>query len=180
MKLLVVIDMQNDFIDGALGSKEAQAIVPYVAKKIAKYKTACKPIVYTRDSHNSNYMNTLEGKYLPIPHCISGTKGWEIAEGLYVEGSLVDNKYSFGSTHLVDYIATNYRGRFDEIEVVGLCTDICVVSNVMILKAFFPEVKITVDASCCAGTSIEAHNAALTVMKSCQIEVINEQSDSNE
>ena len=173
MKLLVVIDMQNDFINGALGSPEAISIVPNVAAKIAEYKSAGRPIVYTCDSHNSNYMNTQEGKYLPIPHCISGTKGWEIADGLYVEGSIVDNKHSFGSTNLVAYIATNYRGRFDEIEVVGLCTDICVVSNVMILKAFLPEVKITVDASCCAGTSIEAHKAALTVMKSCQVEVIN-------
>lgn len=180
MKLLVVVDMQNDFIDGVLGSKEAQAIVSNVAKKIAYYAEMSRPIIYTRDSHNSNYMNTQEGQHLPVPHCIAGTKGWEIADNLYVPGSIVDNKPTFGSTNLAKYISSNYRNRFEEIEVVGLCTDICVVSNVLMLKAFFPEFKITVDASCCAGTSIEAHKAALTVMKSCQIEVINEQKDSNE
>ena len=117
-------------------------------------------------------MNTQEGKYLPVPHCIVGTKGWEIADDLYIEGSIVDNKHSFGSTNLVDYIATNYRGRFDEIEVVGLCTDICVISNVMILKAYFPETTITVDSSCCAGVTPESHTRALEAMKMCHIEVI--------
>ena len=172
MRLLVVVDMQNDFIDGALGSPEAQAIVPAVAAKIAEYKASGRPIIYTRDSHNSNYMNTQEGQHLPVPHCIAGTHGWEIADGLYVKGSIVDNKHSFGSTHLVDYIATNYRGRFDEIEVIGLCTDICVISNVMILKAYFPEIPIYVDSSCCAGVTPESHKNALEAMKMCQIEVI--------
>lgn len=172
MKLLVVVDMQNDFIDGALGSPEAQAIVPAVAAKIAEYKAHGRPIVYTRDSHNSNYLNTQEGQHLPVPHCIAGTHGWEIADGLYVEGSVVDNKHSFGSTNLVDYIATNHRGRFKEIEVVGLCTDICVISNVMILKAYFPETPITVDSKCCAGVTPASHENALNAMKMCQINII--------
>ena len=172
MKLLVVVDMQNDFIDGALGSPEAQAIVPAVAAKIAEYKALGRPIIYTRDSHNSNYLNTQEGQHLPVPHCIAGTHGWEIADGLYVEGSIVDNKHSFGSTNLVNYIASNYRGRFDEIEVIGLCTDICVISNVMILKAYFPETPITVDSKCCAGVTPESHENALNAMKMCQIDII--------
>ena len=172
MKILVVVDMQNDFIDGALGSPEAQAIVPAVAAKIAEYKAHGRPIIYTRDSHNSNYLNTQEGQRLPVPHCIAGTHGWEIADGLYVEGSIVDNKHSFGSTNLVNYIASNYRGRFDEIEVIGLCTDICVISNVMILKAHFPETPITVDSKCCAGVTPESHENALNAMKMCHIDVI--------
>ena len=172
MKLLVVVDMQNDFIDGALGSPEAQAIVPAVAAKIAEYKASNRPIIYTRDSHNSNYLNTQEGQHLPVPHCIAGTHGWEIADGLYVEGSIVDNKHSFGSTNLVNYIASNYRGKFDEIEVIGLCTDICVISNVMILKAYFPEIPITVDSKCCAGVTPASHENALNAMKMCQIEII--------
>ena len=172
MKLLVVVDMQNDFIDGALGSPEAQAIVPAVAAKIAEYKASNRPIIYTRDSHNSNYLNTQEGQHLPVPHCIAGTHGWEIADGLYVEGSIVDNKHSFGSTNLVNYIASNYRGRFDEIEVIGLCTDICVISNVMILKAYFPEIPITVDSKCCAGVTPASHENALNAMKMCQIKII--------
>lgn len=172
MKLLVVVDMQNDFIDGALGSPEAQAIVPAVAAKIAEYKASNRPIIYTRDSHNSNYLNTQEGQHLPVPHCIAGTHGWEIADGLYVEGSIVDNKHSFGSTNLVNYIASNYRGRFDEIEVIGLCTDICVISNVMILKAYFPEIPITVDSKCCAGVTPASHENALNAMKMCQINII--------
>ena len=172
MKLLVVVDMQNDFIDGALGSPEAQAIVPAVAAKIAEYKALGRPIIYTRDLHNSNYLNTQEGQYLPVPHCIAGTHGWEIADGLYVEGSIVDNKHSFGSTNLANYILSNYRGRFNEIEVVGLCTDICVISNVMILKAHFPEMPITVDSKCCAGVTPASHENALNAMKMCQIEII--------
>ena len=174
MKLLVVVDMQNDFVDGVLGTPEAVAIVPNVKKKIEQYVAKGAPIIYTRDSHNSNYMNTQEGKHLPIPHCIAGTHGWEIADGLYVEGSIVDNKHSFGSTNLVDYIASNYRGRFNEIEVVGLCTDICVISNVMILKAYFPEIPITVISSCCAGVTPESHQNALRAMEMCQVNIVEE------
>ena len=174
-KILIVIDMQNDFIDGALGSPEAQAIVPVVSEKISSYKNMSdRVIIYTRDTHKDNYLNTQEGKLLPIPHCICGTQGWQIVDGLYQEGSLIEDKITFGSTWLPQYIMSNYKGRIGGIELIGVCTDICVVSNAMILKAHFPEVPIAVDASCCAGTSVEAHNAALTVMKSCQIEIHNE------
>ena len=172
MKLLIVVDMQNDFIDGVLGTPEAQAIVPAVAAKIAEYKASGRPIIYTRDSHDSNYLNTQEGQHLPFPHCIVGTHGWEIADGLYVKGSIIDNKRSFGSTNLVAYITSHYRNRFDEIEVVGLCTDICVISNVMILKAYFPEIPITVDSKCCAGVTPASHENALNAMERCQIKII--------
>lgn len=175
MKILVVVDMQNDFIDGALGSPEAQATVPKVAAKIEEYKKANYPIIYTRDSHTQDYLNTQEGKMLPVPHCISGTDGWKIRDGLYLDGSIIDDKPTFGSTALPLYIKTNYHNRFDTVELVGLCTDICVVSNALMLKAYLPETTIVVDGSCCAGTSVEAHKAALTVMKSCQVEVINEE-----
>jgi nicotinamidase-related amidase len=174
MKLLVVVDMQNDFIDGSLGSPEAQSIVPKVAAKINEYKNANYPIIYTRDTHKPDYLDTQEGKRLPVPHCIRGTEGWEIKDGLYQKGCIIDDKPTFGSTTLPLYIITNYHNRFDTIELVGLCTDICVVSNALMLKAQLPETTIVVDSSCCAGTSVEAHKAALTVLKSCQVEVINE------
>ena len=172
MKILVVVDMQNDFIDGALGTPEAQAIVPKVAEKISEYEKAGHAIIYTRDSHKPDYLDTQEGKRLPVPHCIRGTEGWEIKDGLYREGCIVDDKPTFGSTHLHLYIRTNYRNRFDAIELVGLCTDICVISNAMMLKAFFPETPIIVDSSCCAGVTPESHTRALEAMKMCQIEVI--------
>lgn len=171
-KILVVIDMQNDFIDGSLGTKEAQAIVKNVINKVIAhdYDKLC----FTQDTHFKNYLETQEGKNLPVPHCIYGTRGWELQKDLKVaarlEGALVVEKTSFGATSLREYFL-NYD--YDlEFEVVGLCTDICVISNVLILKALFPEAKITVDSSCCAGTTPEKHEAALKVMRSCQIEVI--------
>ena len=164
MKTLIVIDMQNDFIDGSLGTAEAVAIVPKVKEKIAAYQKEGAQIIFTRDTHGEDYLQTSEGKHLPVVHCIEDTKGWEIAEGLYVEGADIINKPSFGYTGWGDYT-------FDEIEIIGLCTDICVVSNALILKALFPEVKITVDSSCCAGVTPESHEAALTTMKMCQIEL---------
>ena len=167
-KTLIVIDMQNDFIDGALGTPEAQAIVPNVKKKIEEYKARGDEIIFTRDTHRANYLETNEGKHLPFEHCIHGTKGWIIAnEVSYPEYDHID-KYTFG----FEYWSDHYN--FDEIEIVGLCTDICVVSNALILKAQFPESNITVDASCCAGVTPESHQAALTTMKMCQINVIGE------
>ena len=168
-KTLIVIDMQNDFIDGSLGSKEAQAIVPNVKKKIEEYKSCDYDIIFTRDTHTPDYMNTNEGKNLPVEHCIYGTNGWNIADGLEPVDYACDyiNKPTFGWTRWNEYV-------FEEIELVGLCTDICVVSNALILKAMFPETKITVDASCCAGVTPESHKAALTTMKMCQINVIGE------
>ena len=167
MKTLIVVDMQNDFIDGSLGTKEAQAIVPNVKKKIQEYKNRGDEIIFTRDTHQSDYLDTPEGKKLPVVHCIEGTKGWQIADCLEVEGCTYIDKPTFGWTHW------NER-TFQEIEMVGLCTDICVVSNALILKATFPSVEITVDASCCAGVTPQTHLAALETMKMCQILVTGE------
>ena len=167
MKTLIVVDMQNDFIDDSLGTKEAQAIVPNVKKKIQEYKNRGDEIIFTRDTHQSDYLDTPEGKKLPVVHCIKGTKGWQIADGLEVEGCTYIDKPTFGWTHW------NER-TFQEIEMVGLCTDICVVSNALILKATFPSVEITVDASCCAGVTPQTHLAALETMKMCQILVTGE------
>ena len=172
MKLLIVIDMQNDFIDGALGTKEAVAIVPSVAKKIADARSAGEIVVFTRDTHQKNYLETQEGKNLPVLHCVEGSDGWKISNKLEVGNSRIINKPSFGSMDLADYVAG--LNNLEEIELVGLCTGICVISNAFILKAKLPEVKITVDASCCACVSSESHKTALSAMKLCQINVINE------
>ena len=166
-KTLIVIDMQNDFIDAALGTKEAQAIVPNVKKKIEEYNARGDEIIFTRDTHFENYLKTNEGKHLPIEHCIRNTPGWQIADGLEVENCVYIDKPTFGWKYWGNH-------KFEEVELVGLCTDICVVSNALILKATFPEIDITVDASCCAGVTPESHQAALTTMKMCQINVIGE------
>lgn len=166
-KTLIVVDMQKDFIDGALGTREAVAIVENVKKKIAEYAGRGDEIIFTRDTHQENYLETSEGRNLPVVHCIEGTKGWEIPADLMVEGADIINKPSFGYTHW------NERS-FECIELVGLCTDICVVSNALILKAAFPEIEISVDAGCCAGVTPETHKAALETMKMCQIKVIGE------
>lgn len=176
-KLLIVVDMQNDFIDGALGTPEAQAIVPNVVNKIKKWEG---DVFCTRDTHLENYLSTREGKHLPVEHCIKDTDGHKLNSDVYAElcetrlkrtPFTVINKYTFGSTALPEIIRPI---GYDYIELVGLCTDICVVSNAMILKAHFPEIDIAVDASCCAGVTLESHNAALTTMKMCQINVIGE------
>ena len=163
---LLVIDMQNDFIDGALGSKEAQSIVPYVREKIQACAAEGWEILYTRDTHGEDYLQTPEGQKLPVPHCIKGTKGWEIAEGLYAEGSECIDKPTFGWTGWAEK-------EFDRITLVGLCTDICVVSNALLLKAQFPNAQISVDARGCAGVTPESHAAALTTMQMCQIDILN-------
>lgn len=166
-KTLIVVDMQNDFITGSLGTKEAQAIVPNVKKKIEEYEARGDEIIFTRDTHFGPYLLSNEGKHLPVIHCIVNTTGWEIANNLNANGHQCINKTSFGWTGWHTF-------RFNEIELIGLCTDICVVSNALILKATFPEINITVDASCCAGVTPESHKAALTTMKMCQINVIGE------
>ena len=166
-KILVVIDMQRDFIDGALGTAEARAIVPAVIEKIKGY--APEDVFATRDTHGEDYLATQEGRRLPVPHCIRGTKGWEIAASLqpFVQAAAaVVEKPSFGSTELPAVLAG-----YDEIELVGLCTDICVISNALLLKAFYPEKRISVDASCCAGVTVESHEDALRAMKMCQVDV---------
>ncbi len=167
MKTLIVIDMQNDFIDGSLGTKEAVGIVESVRAKIEAYRKAGDRILFTRDTHHEDYPDTNEGRHLPVVHCIEGTEGWEIRDGLTADGDEIINKPSFGYTGWQAY-------EFEEIELVGLCTDICVVSNAMILKALFPEIRISVDASCCAGVTPESHQAALTTMRMCQIEITGE------
>ena len=167
-RTLIVIDMQTDFITGSLGTKEAQAIVPNVKKKIEEYKARGDEVIFTRDSHNRNYLDTNEGKHLPVEHCIVLTHGWEVTEELDDNTRVHIDKATFGYSHW------NEDFNFEEVELVGVCTDICVVSNALILKAQFPEINITVDASCCAGVTPESHKAALTTMKMCQINVIGE------
>ena len=174
-KLLIVVDMQKDFVDGALGSREAVAIVDAVVKKIQDHQG---DIIVTYDTHFENYMDTQEGSCLPVPHCIKGTDGWELNDD--VQGALEGRKYhtieklTFGSTELPEYIKAIYDPDDIEIELVGLCTDICVVSNALLLKANFLETKVSVDASCCAGVTVDSHKAALLTMKMCQVSVIGE------
>ena len=170
-KMLIVIDMQNDFIDAALGTKEAVAIVDAVKKKIWTYPA--RDIIATMDTHGENYMETQEGKYLPIPHCIKGTKGWEIRPDIaeLLKGAKIYEKPTFGSTALAADLKALSEQEEIELELIGLCTDICVVSNALLLKAAMPEVKISVDPSCCAGVTPEKHMAALETMRSCQIQV---------
>lgn len=169
-KVLLVIDMQNDFIDGALGTKEAEAIVSNVNDKIATYRNSGDVVVFTRDTHYDNYLETAEGKKLPVPHCIEGTDGWQITSKITVlENETVFNKPSFGSIELADYMKWV---KPSSIEFVGLCTDICVISNAMIMKARFPEMPISVDSACCAGVTPESHENALKAMAMCQINVL--------
>lgn len=170
-KLIVVVDMQNDFIDGALGTQEAQQMLPKLVKKLEQEKEA--ELIFTLDTHNQYYMDTQEGKNLPVPHCIKPEHGWKIADDLQKfvdEAAAVIEKPSFGSLALPQAVS---KIEVDEIELVGLCTDICVISNAMILKAAFPEVILAVDASCCAGVTPESHATALAAMKMCQIEIRN-------
>ena len=169
MRILLVIDMQNDFIDGALGTKEAQAIVGNVKAKIEEYRKKGDTVIFTRDTHGEDYMTTQEGKNLPVPHCIKGTEGWEISAELDVGDSLIIDKPTFGSKELSEYLS-GVEG-LSEVELIGLCTDICVISNAMLIKAFMPEVKVSVDGSCCAGVTPESHSNALGSMKMCQIEI---------
>ena len=166
-KTLIVVDMQNDFIDMALGTKEAVAIVPKVREKISEYVKNGDEIIYTRDTHTENYLETPEGKKLPVIHCVKGTKGWEIADGLYVDGCKIIDKPNFGWPNWKEET-------FEEVELIGLCTDICVVSNALIIKAVFPDAVVKVDKTCCAGVTPDSHNAALTTMQMCQVDIIGE------
>lgn len=167
-RLLVVVDMQKDFIDGSLGTKEAQEIVPNVAEKIKEYQNAGDQVVFTFDTHYENYLETQEGKRLPVKHCIKGTEGWELDKALQDFKGKYFEKPSFGSRELAQWAE---KGDFSSIELVGLCTDICVISNALLLKAYLPETPVSIDASCCAGVSPESHNNALEAMKMCQIDV---------
>lgn len=162
-RLLIVVDMQRDFVDGALGFAAAQAIVPAVGALVS----GADEVVYTQDTHGGDYLETHEGKLLPVPHCIRGTAGWEILPQLFRRGARVFEKGTFGSVPLAEYSAG-----YGEITLCGVCTDICVVSNALLIRAFAPEASVCVVAGACAGTSPEAHQAALLTMKSCQIEII--------
>ena len=171
-KILVVVDMQNDFIDGALGTKEAEQIVESVMHKIKEYNIT--NIYATRDTHGEDYLSTQEGKNLPVEHCIKDTQGWEIRSEIaeLLDGAVVVDKPPFGSLKLAELLYEENKKEELEIELVGLCTDICVVSNAILLKAKMPEIKISVDASCCAGVTPESHAAALETMKMCQINIL--------
>lgn len=167
-KLLVVIDMQNDFITGALGNKECQAVVPAVTAKV-KSAEGNADIVYTFDTHTEDYMNTQEGRNLPVKHCIKPDNGWKLIpelEGIKAVRSF--EKPTFGSIELAEWIKEN---GYTEVELIGVCTDICVISNAMTIRAVNPEVVISVDAKCCAGVTPESHANALAAMKACQIQV---------
>ena len=170
-KLLIVVDMQKDFIDGSLGTAEAVAIVDNVASYIEKCEKDDFEIVFTRDTHGEDYMETQEGRKLPVVHCIKDTEGWQIDKKLekYAVGKKIFDKPTFGSVELMNYVIEN---DYDEIHLLGLCTDICVISNAMLVKAALPEARICVVESCSAGVTPDSHNNALEAMKSCQIEVV--------
>ena len=171
--ILIVVDMQNDFIDGALGTAEAVAIVPRVVEKVNDFMGT---VIFTRDTHGGNYMQTQEGRNLPVPHCIKGSHGWEVCPALEpLRTGLTIDKPTFGSAELGKaLLELDAKEPVGSITLVGLCTDICVISNAMIAKAFLPEVPVTVDAACCAGVTPESHRNALNAMKMCQVRIENE------
>ncbi len=167
-RLLVVVDMQNDFIDGSLGTKEAVAIVPNVVKKIEEYEAGQDEVIFTMDTHFDDYPDTLEGKKLPVLHCIKGSDGWKLQKDIDKFDGKRFEKYTFGSKDCAAYAA---EGDYETIELVGLCTDICVISNALLMKAYLPQTPISVDSSCCAGVTPESHENALRAMQSCQIDI---------
>lgn len=168
MKFLIVVDMQVDFISGSLGSEQAKAIVPHVLNKVKSFDGN---IIFTRDTHFTDYLETQEGKNLPVPHCIKDSDGWQICDELKPYAKFVLDKSTFGYTKLADFIRGTGEA-VESIELCGLCTDICVISNAIILKNEFPEAKIIVDSSCSAGVTIESHNTALNAMRAVQIQII--------
>ena len=171
MKILTVIDMQNDFVAGVLGTKEAVAVLPNVKKKIDAYIAAGGEVIFTRDTHEENYLETNEGRHLPVPHCVKETEGWKVVKEIDCPDCEHIDKPTFGYIQWAEQFKDS---RVSKIEIIGVCTDICVISNALILKAVLPEIDISVDASCCAGVTPETHRAALTAMKSCQINVTGE------
>ena len=176
MKVLIVVDMQNDFVDGALGTPEARAIVPNVCERIKGFDGV---IAATFDTHQDDYLATQEGENLPVVHCLYGTPGWElnasVRAALTAHGAVQEfHKPTFGSVALAQWLDALHKEKpIDEVLLIGLCTDICVISNAMLIKAFLPEVQVTVDASCCAGVTPASHTNALEAMKMCQIQVQN-------
>ena len=168
-KLLVVVDMQNDFIDGALGTPEAAAVLGKVRARIERARREGETVVFTRDTHTANYLKTNEGKRLPVPHCIEGSFGHALADGLAEEGERIFDKPTFASLALGDFAAAE---NFASIELIGVCTDICVLSNALLLKALCPEADVIVRADCCAGVTPERHETALDSMRACQIDIL--------
>lgn len=168
-ELLIVVDMQTDFIGGALGTREAQKILPSVKARIENARREGKEVVFTRDTHTENYLSSAEGKKLPVVHCVRGTEGWQIARELNPANAKIFDKPAFGSVELGEYVKA---GAYDRVELIGVCTDICVISNAMLVKAFCPETSICVRADCCAGVTPESHANALKAMEACQIEII--------
>lgn len=173
MRYLIVVDMQRDFVTGVLGTKEAQQILPAVVEKAQGFEGQ---VIFTRDTHQSDYMETQEGKYLPVPHCIQNSEGWQLVEPLEEirakRQSPVYDKVTFGCPELArDLVQANQQETIESIELIGVCTDICVVSNALTIKAHLPEVSMYVDPACCAGVTPQAHEAALTTMRSCQIQI---------
>lgn len=173
MRYLIVVDMQRDFVTGVLGTREAQQILPAVVERVRCFDGQ---VIFTRDTHGSDYLDTQEGKYLPVPHCIWGSEGWQLMEELEeirIERDLpVYDKVTFGCPELArDLVRANDQEPIESIELIGVCTDICVVSNALTIKAHLPQVPMYVDPSCCAGVTPQAHEAALTTMRSCQIQM---------
>ena len=174
MKVLVAVDLQNDFINGALGTAEAAAMLPRAERKIRSFEGL---VLFTRDTHTEDYLNTREGKALPVPHCIRGSHGWQLAARLLPYASEIIDKPTFGSTALGERLrALNEDAPIESITLIGLCTDICVISNALLLRAYLPEVPIIVDAACCAGVTPESHRTALAARRACQIIIENEPS----
>ncbi len=174
-KILIVVDMQNDFVTGALKNDEAIGIVPDVVRKIQQERTLGTEIIFTRDSHSDLYMDSEEGHNLPVPHCIKGSQGWEIIDDLkgFTADAIILDKETFGSRELGQYLlSAEQENHIDELELIGICTDICVISNALLAKAFLPNIPITVDSKCCAGVSVKSHNTALEAMKACHIHIL--------
>ena len=174
MDILIVVDMQNDFVSGALGTPEAAGIVPFVAGRVVDGINRGEEILFTRDTHGPDYLETQEGRRLPVPHCIRGTEGWEIIPQLQPDtvGRTVIDKPTFGSRALGEEVARlNEKEPVEKITLIGVCTDICVLSNALLAKAFLPEAEIVVEANCCAGVTPEAHRTALAALGPCQITV---------
>lgn len=167
-KLLVIVDMQNDFVDGSLGTEEARAIVPRVAALAKEYQAGGDDIVFTLDTHGENYLDTLEGKKLPVVHCVKGTYGWELVSQLKDVPGPGFEKNGFGSMGLAHFVSGK---EYQEITLVGLCTDICVISNAMLIKSVLTDTPVKVMADCCAGVTPKSHETALEAMKMCQIEI---------
>ena len=168
MKVLIVVDMQKDFVDGALGSAEAVAILPAVKALIESFDGE---VYFTRDTHFENYMSTEEGKHLPVPHCIKDTEGWQIVPALdALRTTQPIDKLTFGSKELIELLAD--KQDIESITLCGLCTDICVISNALLIKAYYPEIPLFVVANACAGVTPESHQNALDAMKMCQVEIV--------